>query len=339
MVDVAREMERRGLDLPLLIGGATTSRQHTAVRIAPAYSQPVVHVLDASRVVGVVSGAPRSRSAASGSTPRTASTRSGCATCMRRRSASRCSRSSARARTGTASSSTTCPMPEFTGPARGGGRSRHAARLHRLAVLLPRVGAEGQVPGRSSTSPPRASSGTTRRRSSTGSSATSCYKRRGVFGFWPAHAEGDDVVVGDTRFCFLRQQTDYGDSRPNRSPRRLRRARGRLRRRVRGHGGDRRRRARRAFRGRARRLPRDHGQGARRPARRGVRRVPPRDRAPRVVRDRPEARRPRSCSRSGSAASGPRSAIPPAPTTRRRPSCSRSSARRMRASRSPRRSR
>ena len=40
---------------------------------------------------------------------------------------------------------------------------------------------------------------------------------RGVFGFWPAHAEGDDVVVGDTRFCFLRQQTDYGDSRPNRS--------------------------------------------------------------------------------------------------------------------------
>ena len=55
MVDVAREMERRGMDLPLLIGGATTSRQHTAVRIAPAYSQPVVHVLDASRVVRVVS--------------------------------------------------------------------------------------------------------------------------------------------------------------------------------------------------------------------------------------------------------------------------------------------
>jgi 5-methyltetrahydrofolate--homocysteine methyltransferase len=55
MVHVAKEMERRGLRLPLLIGGATTSRQHTAVRIAPAYSQPVVHVVDASRVVGVVS--------------------------------------------------------------------------------------------------------------------------------------------------------------------------------------------------------------------------------------------------------------------------------------------
>ena len=55
MVSVAEEMQRRGLSLPLLIGGATTSRQHTAVRIAPAYDQPTVHVLDASRVVGVVS--------------------------------------------------------------------------------------------------------------------------------------------------------------------------------------------------------------------------------------------------------------------------------------------
>ena len=55
MVHVAREMEREGFRIPLLIGGATTSRAHTAVRIAPAYSQPVVHVLDASRAVGVVS--------------------------------------------------------------------------------------------------------------------------------------------------------------------------------------------------------------------------------------------------------------------------------------------
>ncbi len=54
MVHVASEMERRGLKLPLLIGGATTSAKHTAVRIAPAYKQTVVHVLDASRSVGVV---------------------------------------------------------------------------------------------------------------------------------------------------------------------------------------------------------------------------------------------------------------------------------------------
>jgi 5-methyltetrahydrofolate--homocysteine methyltransferase len=55
MVHVASEMERRGLKIPLLIGGATTSRQHTAVKIAPCYSGPVVHVLDASRAVNVVS--------------------------------------------------------------------------------------------------------------------------------------------------------------------------------------------------------------------------------------------------------------------------------------------
>ena len=55
MVHVAREMTRQGFALPLLIGGATTSRAHTAVKIAPAYKGPVIHVLDASRGVGVVS--------------------------------------------------------------------------------------------------------------------------------------------------------------------------------------------------------------------------------------------------------------------------------------------
>ncbi len=55
MVHVAREMERGGLKLPLLIGGATTSKAHTAVKIAPGYGEPVVHVLDASRAVPVVS--------------------------------------------------------------------------------------------------------------------------------------------------------------------------------------------------------------------------------------------------------------------------------------------
>ncbi len=55
MTHVAEEMERLGLSLPLLIGGATTSRVHTAVKIDPVYQGPVVHVLDASRAVGVVS--------------------------------------------------------------------------------------------------------------------------------------------------------------------------------------------------------------------------------------------------------------------------------------------
>ena len=55
MVHVAAEMQRQGFEQPLLIGGATTSTQHTAVKIAPQYASPTVHVTDASRVIGVVS--------------------------------------------------------------------------------------------------------------------------------------------------------------------------------------------------------------------------------------------------------------------------------------------
>ena len=55
MVFVAKEMQQRGIALPLLIGGATTSRQHTAVKIAPVYKESTVHVADASRVIDVVS--------------------------------------------------------------------------------------------------------------------------------------------------------------------------------------------------------------------------------------------------------------------------------------------
>ncbi|RHZ77386.1 hypothetical protein Glove_180g22 [Diversispora epigaea] len=55
MINVAKEMERRCLKIPLLIGGATTSKTHTAVKIAPKYSQPTIHVLDASKSVVVVS--------------------------------------------------------------------------------------------------------------------------------------------------------------------------------------------------------------------------------------------------------------------------------------------
>ncbi|MEI6643434.1 MAG: methionine synthase [Novosphingobium sp.] len=55
MVTVAEEMQRAGFEIPLLIGGATTSKVHTALRIEPAYKGPVIHVLDASRAVGVAS--------------------------------------------------------------------------------------------------------------------------------------------------------------------------------------------------------------------------------------------------------------------------------------------
>jgi len=61
MVDVGKEMQRRGMDLPLLIGGATTSRQHTAVKVAPGYEHITAHVQDASRAVGVMSALLDSR--------------------------------------------------------------------------------------------------------------------------------------------------------------------------------------------------------------------------------------------------------------------------------------
>src|SRR5690606_34355657 len=54
MVHVAREMKREGFEIPLLSGGATTSARHTAVKIAPQYDLPVIHVLDASQSVPVV---------------------------------------------------------------------------------------------------------------------------------------------------------------------------------------------------------------------------------------------------------------------------------------------
>ena len=55
MIFVAKEMERTGMDIPLLIRGATTSKMHAAVKIAPKYSKPAIHVLDASRSVVTVS--------------------------------------------------------------------------------------------------------------------------------------------------------------------------------------------------------------------------------------------------------------------------------------------
>jgi 5-methyltetrahydrofolate--homocysteine methyltransferase len=65
MAHVAREMQRQGFSVPLLIGGATTSKAHTSVKIAPHYSEPVIHVLDASRAVGVAGSLlnPASKSA------------------------------------------------------------------------------------------------------------------------------------------------------------------------------------------------------------------------------------------------------------------------------------
>ncbi len=215
MVDVAREMERRGLDLPLLIGGATTSRQHTAVRIAPAYSQPVVHVLDASRVVGVVSALldPDRREELDAEN-RLDQDRLRDLHAEKERKpllpleAARANRH--RVDFGD------LPVPEFTG------RREIEADLATLREYIDwqfffhTWELKGKFP-QILDEPAARELWDDAQALLEKIVGDKLLQARGVFGFWPAHAEGDDVVVGDERFCFLRQQSDYGDSRPNRS--------------------------------------------------------------------------------------------------------------------------
>ena len=103
MVFVAKEMERRGFRTPLLIGGATTSRQHTAVKIAPEYRHATVHVLDASRVVDVVSSLLNPTEPSAIRARRTARSRTRCASSTARGASARCCRTRRRSRTGSRS--------------------------------------------------------------------------------------------------------------------------------------------------------------------------------------------------------------------------------------------
>ena len=146
MVNVATEMQRRGLKLPLLIGGATTSRQHTAVRVAPAYDGTTIHVLDASRVVGVVSDLLSDDRAAVLDAANRADQeqlREQHEKAQRRPLLTLEQARANRERVAVRRS----PRPGVhRDPDRPAGPG-HAARDDRLAVLLPRLGAEGQIPG------------------------------------------------------------------------------------------------------------------------------------------------------------------------------------------------
>jgi 5-methyltetrahydrofolate--homocysteine methyltransferase len=222
MESVAKEMERRGLDLPLLIGGATTSRQHTAVRIAPEYGQPVVHVIDASRVVGVVSDLldPERRSKLD-HVNREDQDR------LRQLHAEREAqpllpyRIASERRTPIVWRQDDLPEPAFTG-----------ARVVEpdLAELRPYIDwtffftaweLKGRYPqildhprhGEAARELFEAANGLLDR-----IVADRSLSARGVYGFWPAWAEGDDVVLSEgPRFPMLRQQADHGDDRPSRS--------------------------------------------------------------------------------------------------------------------------
>jgi 5-methyltetrahydrofolate--homocysteine methyltransferase len=216
MVDVAREMERRRLELPLLIGGATTSRQHTAVKIAPEYGNETVHVLDASRVDDVVSrllDPKRRRELDEENRALQERLRDLHAEKLRRPllslEAARTNRAPVRF--------DDLPPAPFAGV-------RQVSPP--LAELVPYIDwqfffhawdLKGKFPAILDNPAARElydDAQALLRVILQGASL----QPRGIYGFWPAHAEGDDVVLGDgTRLCFLRQQADHGDGRPNRS--------------------------------------------------------------------------------------------------------------------------
>jgi 5-methyltetrahydrofolate--homocysteine methyltransferase len=215
MVSVATEMERRGLDLPLLIGGATTSKQHTAVKIAPPYSQEVVHVLDASRVVGVVSDLLDSgRRKQLDADNRELQER------LREQHAEKTRKpllplDQARANAERVSFDE-LPEPPFTGTRVMEPDLETLRGYIDWQFLFHAWELKGKFPAILDRPEAR----------SLYDDATELLdeivrdkllQARGVYGFWPAGAEGDDIVVDELRFCMLRQQSAYGDSRPNRS--------------------------------------------------------------------------------------------------------------------------
>jgi 5-methyltetrahydrofolate--homocysteine methyltransferase len=226
MVHVAKEMERRGLEFPLLIGGATTSRQHTAVRIAPEYTQPTVHVLDASRVVGVVGdlldGDRRLRlddeNRAEQERLRTLHAEKGRKPLLPLPAA----RSN---RTPIEWHAEDLAVPTFTGTRLA---EPDLATLRRyidwqfffhaweLKGRFPAI-LDDPVKGEAARELYEAANALLDE-----IVADSSLRARGVYGFWSAAAEGDDVVLEagsdrGVRFPMLRQQADHGDSRPNRS--------------------------------------------------------------------------------------------------------------------------
>jgi 5-methyltetrahydrofolate--homocysteine methyltransferase len=218
MVNVAREMQRRALDLPLLIGGATTSKQHTAVRIAPEYSQPTVHVLDASRVVSVVSSLlDPARREGLDEENRALQQR------LREGHAERGRKPLLpfeRAR----ANRERVAFDDLSAPAFLGTRTvepdlETLRRYVDWQFFFHAWELKGRFPGILEQPAARELFEDAQRLLDEivrGRLLTA----RGVYGFWPASSDGDDVAVEDgngTRFCFLRQQSDYGDSRPNRS--------------------------------------------------------------------------------------------------------------------------
>ena len=219
MVFVANEMERRGIRLPLLIGGATTSRQHTAVKIAPEYGESTVHVLDASRAVDVVSNLlnPASKPAFDAENRRMQDA-------LRDAHAGRTARpllpypEACANRVRVEWSSAGLPVPSFTG--------RRVLETVALDAIVPYIDwtfffSAWELKGRFPAILDHPSYGPAARELY--DDAQDLLRRiiterlltaRGVYGFWPAWSEGDDIVLFEdadrlrelVRFPMLRQQ-------------------------------------------------------------------------------------------------------------------------------------
>jgi 5-methyltetrahydrofolate--homocysteine methyltransferase len=225
MVNVAREMQRRNLDLPLLIGGATTSRQHTAVRIAPVYDRPTVHVLDASRVVGVVSDLLDPVRA--GDLDRANREDQERLRVQHERKQRRPVLPLDRARANRERVPFDgLPTPEFTGTRVVAPELKVLRELIDWQFFFLAWELKGKYPA--ILEQPAA-------RELYDDALTlldeitdgDLLQARGVYGFWPAHADGDDIVVDGAlnhgplnhegpRFPMLRQQVARSDDRPNR---------------------------------------------------------------------------------------------------------------------------
>jgi 5-methyltetrahydrofolate--homocysteine methyltransferase len=216
MVNVATEMQRRELSLPLLIGGATTSRQHTAVRIAPAYTGSTVHVLDASRVVGVVSDLlDPGRAKTLDEANRIEQER------LRVQHAGRHAQpilaiDEARANREPVDFAD-LPTPEFTGVRVVEADLTALRDMIDWQFLFLAWEMKGKYPA-------ILDEPVARELFDDANTmldeiiANRSFTARGAYGFWPAHSEGDDIVLADgTKFPMLRQQTKKPAGRANRS--------------------------------------------------------------------------------------------------------------------------
>ena len=230
MVFVAKEMERQGFQVPLLIGGATTSAQHTAVKIAPSYRQPVVHVHDASRSVGVVSDlldAERRKRLDHDNRDKQERMRE--AWRQRQEKPLLSHERALMNRHRIVWRAEDVPLPPFIG--------RRIVDDVSIAELVPFIDwtmfflaweLKGKFP-RILDDPEIGAAARelyeNARQVLADVVANGALHARGVYGFWPAHGEGEDIVLyHDTtrrdeaaRFPMLRQQQVHPDDRPNRS--------------------------------------------------------------------------------------------------------------------------